>query len=296
MSKSSGGSQGRARRVPGLRQLRGFVRRDRNVPAPSPSVEVEPPPAADVPESLGDWYHRIELPDGTVTPGDRDQSLVYALYDAYLPADLTGRRVLDLGANAGGLAIEFAKRGAYVTAVEYSSRYLFQAQWILEAFGLTERVELLRGSVYAIGPLPQYDIVCYLGLAYHLRHPQLALDLIAHHCSDTLLASSQTITGTGLSMTNRATTHAAPGHTVADRPPGFLWGWEPTEQLFVDMLYSAGFVDPSVVSTSPHRGETPGRKCGNRTYGVAHAASKPARVAIVDDEPLQAIAGHWSRL
>jgi len=67
---------------------------------------------------FGDWYHRIDLGDGLVTPGDRNQSLVFSLYADLLPRDLSGCSVLDLGANACGLSIEFAKRGASVVAIE----------------------------------------------------------------------------------------------------------------------------------------------------------------------------------
>lgn len=237
---------------------------------------------------MGRWYHRVELPDGTVTPGDRDQSLVYRLYEPYLPESLEGCTVLDLGANACGLSVEFARRGAQVTAVEYNRHYLTQAEFVLDATGCRDRVKLLLGNVFAIGALEQrFDIVCYVGLAYHVRHPQLALDLISHRCRGTLLASSQTIAGAGLMMTNRAMTHPAPGRTLGDRPVGFLWGWEPTEKLFVEMIASAGFQNPRVVSTSPHAGEAPGRMCGNRTYCIADAAVKPAPVALLNEKPLQ---------
>lgn len=238
-------------------------------------------------EAFGRWYHRIELPDGTVTPGDRDQSLVFDLYRPHLPSDLTDCTVLDLGANAGGLAIEFARRGAHVTAMDYSIHYLKQAEFVLQATGLADRVDLRLGNAFAVGSLAQtFDIVCYVGLSYHLRHPQLALDLLSHRCKELLLASSQTIVGDELNMRNRAMAHPAPGHTLKDRPLGFLAGWEPTEQLFLDMMASAGFQNPTVVSTAPHPGETAGRKCGNRTYCVAGAATAPAYIAVVDDRPI----------
>ena len=112
-----------------------------------PSISVEPPmPVSPAAAGMGKWYHRIELPDGTVTPGDRDQSLVFALYASLLPADLSSWSVLDLGANACGLTIEFARRGAAVTAVEYSKHYLDQAEFVLRATGLRERVSLYLGS------------------------------------------------------------------------------------------------------------------------------------------------------
>jgi magnesium-protoporphyrin O-methyltransferase len=38
----------------------------------------------------------------------------------WLPADLTGRRILDAGCGTGALALEAAKRGAHVTAIDLS--------------------------------------------------------------------------------------------------------------------------------------------------------------------------------
>src|SRR3954469_16733623 len=54
------------------------------------------------------WYHRIELPGGVVTPG------VNPLYPAgyQIPKDLTGKRVLDVGAWDGYWTFEALKRGA----------------------------------------------------------------------------------------------------------------------------------------------------------------------------------------
>ncbi len=40
---------------------------------------------------------------------------------SYLPADLTGKRVLDAGCGTGALAIEAARRGAHVVAIDLSS-------------------------------------------------------------------------------------------------------------------------------------------------------------------------------
>lgn len=88
-------------------------------------------------------------------------------------------------------------------------------------------------------------------------------------------------------MNNRAMTHAAPGKALHERPLGHLWGWEPTEQLFLDMIATAGFRDVRLVSTSPHAGEVPGRKCGNRTYCVAAAAERPPALPLIASKPLR---------
>ena len=180
--------------------------------------------------------------------------------------------------------------------MDYSRHYLTQAQFVLEATCLSDRVELLYGDVYSIGALEQqYDIVCYVGLAYHLRHPQLALDLVAHRCRARCWRHRRPLRERA-DDDEPGDEASGTGDRLADRPLGFLWGWEPTEQLFLDMITNAGFGNAAVVSTSPHRGEAPGRQCGNRTYGVADAPIKPAHVAIVDDKPLQPLADHWSRL
>ena len=54
------------------------------------------------------WYHRIKLPDGTVTPG---WAPICAEKYA-LPKDMSGLRVLDIGAWDGYWTWEALKRGA----------------------------------------------------------------------------------------------------------------------------------------------------------------------------------------
>lgn len=218
---------------------------------------------------LGPWYHYIEFENGlNTTPGDRDQSLVFDLYRSLLPADLTGKTVLDLGANAAGLSIEFAHRGAQVTAVESASRYCTQARFVVDHFNLADRIQVVHADVYSLVTWTEtFDIVCYFGLSYHLRYPQLALDLLSHLCGDQLLCSSQTMTGDTFTMRNRA-------EGLPDSEYGNLHGWEPTENLFLRMLAHARFRNPKLVSTAPHSGETAHRKCGNRSYFVADAPLK----------------------
>lgn len=225
--------------------------------------------------SLGKWYHRIDLGDGVVTPSDRDQSLTFSLYEPRLP-DLAGLRVLDLGANACGLSIEFAKRGAHVVAIELSYTYVRQAQFIIEHFGLKDRVEIVQGDLYSALAYGEFDIVCYVGLAYHVRHPQLALDMLSHVSRDTLLVSSQTIAGDGLVMRNRAV-------ALKERQNGELYGWEPTEALFGEMIAHAGFIEAELISTSPHPGERPGAILGNRSYFLARSGTKTS-LPFVDEE------------
>ena len=54
------------------------------------------------------WYHKIPLPGGIVTPGWAPLSA-----ESYrIPADLTGKRILDVGAWDGFWTFEALRRGA----------------------------------------------------------------------------------------------------------------------------------------------------------------------------------------
>lgn len=56
------------------------------------------------------WYHRIDLGDGVETPGHFRMADYLDYY--HFPADMSGMRVLDVGASTGYFAYEFERRGA----------------------------------------------------------------------------------------------------------------------------------------------------------------------------------------
>lgn len=224
-------------------------------------------------EDLGLWYHRIDLGNGVVTPGDRDQSLTYNLYQGLLPEDLSGMTVLDMGANACGFSIEFAKRGAKVLAVELDQRYIDQARFVVDHFGLSDRIEIRQADLFDAPKFGEFDIVAYVGLSYHIKYPQLALDMLGWNTKSILVASTQTVPGRGLSMVNRSEKTGV----------AHLSGYEPTESLFIKMLSAAGFKNPRLVSTSPHKGEGGGRFCGNRSYFFADAGERMPLPFVGDD-------------
>src|SRR6185312_12778822 len=98
---------------------------------------------------------------------------------AWVPADLAGCRALDIGCNAGFYSFELARRGAEVTAIDIEPRYLEQARWAVRQFGLEARLRFRQASVYElVSARERFDLVCFLGVLYHLRHPLLALDVV----------------------------------------------------------------------------------------------------------------------
>jgi tRNA (mo5U34)-methyltransferase len=137
-------------------------------------------------DALGAWFHNIDL-DGVPTApnhflGDYPRVKWTRFSDA-IPADLTGKSVLDIGCNGGFYAIEMKRRGAErVLAVDSDERYLAQARF---AAARTEQdIEFRNLSVYDVGTLGErFDVVLFLGVLYHLRHPLLALDLIREHAA-----------------------------------------------------------------------------------------------------------------
>ena len=139
---------------------------------------------------LSPWFHNMEL-DGIWTApehflGDYPAAKFRHFVDA-LPRDLTGMSVLDIGCNAGFHAIEMKRRGAArVVGIDEDDRYLEQARLACEVTG--QEIELRKLSVYDVARLGErFDIVLFMGVLYHLRHPLLALDLIHAHATRDLL-------------------------------------------------------------------------------------------------------------
>src|SRR5580692_6755697 len=72
------------------------------------------------------WYHSIELPDGTLIPGHQSiEQLRTRLRQFHIPEDLTGKRVLDIGAWDGWFSFEMERRGASVLAVDSARQETF---------------------------------------------------------------------------------------------------------------------------------------------------------------------------
>lgn len=140
--------------------------------------------------ALGPWFHNMELDGVRTAPdhflGDYPAVKWRAFADA-IPADLSGRSVLDIGCNGGFYAIEMKRRGAArVLGIDADADYLAQARFAAEVLGLD--IEFRELSVFDVGALGErFDIVLFMGVLYHLRHPLLALDLIHEHVAGDLL-------------------------------------------------------------------------------------------------------------
>jgi tRNA (mo5U34)-methyltransferase len=141
-------------------------------------------------DALGPWFHNLDLNGVRTAPrhflGDYPNVKWRRFADA-VPKSLTGKSVLDIGCNAGFYSMEMKRRGASrVVGLDSDEEYLEQARFAASVNGLN--IEFQRMSVYDVGALGEkFDIVLFLGVLYHLRHPLLALDLIREHAASDLL-------------------------------------------------------------------------------------------------------------
>ncbi|MDB5649148.1 MAG: hypothetical protein JWL62_668 [Hyphomicrobiales bacterium] len=141
-------------------------------------------------EALGPWFHNIELRGIRTAPdhflGDYP-ALKWREFSNALPHDLTGKTVLDIGCNGGFYSLEMKRRGAaHVLGIDFDDEYLAQARFAADVAEL--HIEFRKLSVYDVGQLRQaFDIVLFMGVLYHLRHPLLALDLLYENVVGDLL-------------------------------------------------------------------------------------------------------------
>jgi tRNA (mo5U34)-methyltransferase len=140
---------------------------------------------------LGNWFQNIDLAGVPTAPahflGDYPAQK-WKRFAHLLPADMTGMAVLDMGCNAGFHSFEMKRRGAArVVAIDWDDYYLDQARFAAQVLGHDD-IEFRRMSVYDIGRIGErFDLVLFMGLIYHLRHPLLVLDLIHEHVAKDLL-------------------------------------------------------------------------------------------------------------
>jgi tRNA (mo5U34)-methyltransferase len=141
-------------------------------------------------KALGPWFHNMNLNGVWTAPnhplGDYP-AMKWKRFSHAIPADLSGKSVLDIGCNGGFYSIEMKRRGARcVIGIDHDADYLAQARFAADILGLDIKFHQL--SVYDVALLGErFDVVIFMGVLYHLRHPLLALDLLRAHVAGDML-------------------------------------------------------------------------------------------------------------
>ncbi|KCZ47783.1 bifunctional 2-polyprenyl-6-hydroxyphenol methylase/3-demethylubiquinol 3-O-methyltransferase UbiG [Hyphomonas sp. CY54-11-8] len=217
-------------------------------------------------KSMGPWQQRCMLGEGAFTPGIWASWDIAKVLDAGFPAGFwEGKRVLDIGANCGGLSVELVRRGATVHAAEPYEPYRQKIEWLRGTLGIPEeRLSISGDALFDIRPeeTSHMDVVLFLGLAYHFRYPQLVLDYVGQFDADHFVVSTQCIEGESDFLQNRS--DITPQY-LGDQP---LLGWHATRPLFLKMLEWAGMSDPRLIE-HPHVNRGGAKTTTNNAYFIA---------------------------
>lgn len=209
-----------------------------------------------------EWYHRIDLGGGIITPGLYD---LEPLLDHYgIPQILEGRSVLDVGPAHGYFAFEFERRGAIRVATaelptwadhdagpdlrEQFKHYPESTnEYHRGAFGFAiqargSRIERHFCNVYDLSPeqVGTFDIVFCASVLLHLTDPLRAIYAIRRVCRE------QAILCTAID-THEHVAHE-PRALFVGTPTGQAF-WLPTMTCLEHMALAAGFARVERVAT-----------------------------------------------
>ena len=194
-----------------------------------------------------DWYHSIDLGNGIITPGYAQNISPYSEKIIGLPENLTGVTVLDIGAWDGFYSFAAEKRGASrVLATDWfvwrELKKNGKAGFELARKVLNSKVEDLEIDVLELSPerVGIFDLVLFLGVLYHLRHPLLALEKVASVTGKQLILE----THVDLLDCDRPAMAFYPGRELNDDPTNWCG---PNPAMIKAMLKIVGFKKVKIV-------------------------------------------------
>jgi tRNA (mo5U34)-methyltransferase len=191
------------------------------------------------------WWHRIDLGNGIVTPGVDDSSR--KLKKLALPGNLSGMSVLDVGAWDGFFSFEAERRGAsrvlatdsYCWGKGGGTKDGFElARKVLRSKVEDKEIDVMDLSPQTVGV---FDIVLFLGVLYHMRHPLLALERVSSVTRKLLIVE----THVDMVWTGRPVMVFYPRSELNGDPTNW---WGPNPACVEAMLTTVGFRDVRKVS------------------------------------------------
>lgn len=198
------------------------------------------------------WHGGMHLGDGVVTVG-RSNPRHNLLPWLQLPADLSGKSVLDICTWDGFMAFECERRGAArVVAVDSfawdkRNAALTNHKTGRDGFDLAHEARMSKVDVFTCDVLDldaewfgTFDIVLFLGVLYHMRHPLLALEKVAPLVGGLLIVESHVEPVDSSSPSMRF----IPGAELNDDPTNW---WAPNVACVEAMLYAVGFARVKVL-------------------------------------------------
>ena len=207
---------------------------------------------------LGWWYQHFELPCGVSTgngqePAYRPETR-WRLFEPFVPRDLKGKTVLDLGGSAGYFSIQMKLRGAErCVLVEPYEEFVRQAEFAAGQFGAGIEIVNDDALTFCLTCEERFDHVIFLGLFYHLKYPVIVLDRVAEMTKERLYFHSHLLGLNSAPGAPRANYERGADDSLVDDPvfPRMMFietlyngdptnWWIPNYQALEPLLRSAG--------------------------------------------------------
>jgi len=228
------------------------------------------------------WFHSIDLGGGVVTPGLKSSAWLAAEFANLGLSDLSGKSVLDVGSWDGYYAFAAERLGAervvaldhyawssdlgawedYRRACVERGRPVQPAHTLPEVWhpetlpgrrgfdvahaALESKVEVVVADLMDcdLEQLGSFDVVLYLGLLYHMKHPLLALERVAQVTRGTAIIETQAESFRTSERT--ALTRFYEGDELNHDPSNW---WTFNEAALLSMCRAAGFGSAELLHT-----------------------------------------------
>lgn len=143
------------------------------------------------------WFHEIDFGNGIRSPGVIKSSKLRRVSRAVFDRSLAGKSVLDIGCWDGAQSVEAVRRGA--ARVLATDHYSWHGGWgNRRCFDLTRQylapgIEVMDIDVpdLSVESVGTFDVVLFLGVLYHLRHPLAVLERIAPIVKEVLVLETR---------------------------------------------------------------------------------------------------------
>ena len=194
------------------------------------------------------WHYQFDLA-GNLTPiyrqkwtvrhHERKRYFFDPMVDL-LGGSLKGKRVLDLGCNAGWWSLNAVEAGAdFVLGIDGRQMHADQANFVFEVKGIEpSRYRFVVGNLYEAN-LKQYgtfDVVFCFGLMYHIAKPMTLIELISEVNSDVLVIDTGVIRLPGSFLRYRQEKMDDPRATMEHELVS-----SPTKEAVRDMVQTLGY-------------------------------------------------------
>ena len=153
--------------------------------------------------SFSDWMYEFEL-KGNFTPVENKHAVEVAAQRVsycieplikYYGGSLKGKKILDIGCNAGFFALKLIEAGCdYIFGVDGRQSHIDKANFVFEVKGIDKkRYDFKCGNIYNLDfkSFGEFDIVLCLGFFHHVNKQIELLEKISEVNSDLLVLETR---------------------------------------------------------------------------------------------------------